>query len=327
MHLLERHALYNLIRMNWLNDPQLKVEPWQVEDYRALSLDTLFERLRQFNIHLDRLHFIGYAEDYDAPEEFTESIIGDQKLEARQEDQIYLLIFELWRRLMASRPSLSILCNELDYQIYLHDTEQKTQSSQLQNALANFVLALNENVDQGLSAKEAFEMITPFFANDVESFLYDHIFELIEGNELYAQELFDNFAPYMEENKWFELLYIRLIEQANPKLSDKLLRHLMEDYLDQKDVSFNLDLIAFLIDAGKNSDFKSLTLSTLSILELEDDLQDLIMLCIDFYHRLDKEKQENELKLLLKKRSKQPLDRSIQSNDPDLAWLEKFLKS
>jgi len=327
MQLLERHALYNLIRMNWLNDPKLKVEPWQVEDYRSMPTVHLFERLKNFKIDLDRARLISYAADYDAPEDFAECIISDQVLDAKIEDQIYLLIFEAWRRFMTDKPSLSILCNELDYQIYLHDTSERVDFGQLQNALASFALVLNDNVDQGLSAQEAFKRITPFFANDIESFLYDYIFEMIEDNELYAQDLLDNFAPYLKGNKWFEFLYIRLIEHTDHKLADKMLTHLLEDYLDQNDVDFNLELIAYLIDMGKNVEFKSLVLTTVKILQTEEDFQDLVMLCADFYHRTDKEKEESELEAILQERKKKNLEESMPLNDPAINRLIKVLKT
>ncbi len=59
MNTIERRALYNLLRMNWINEPTLPVESWQVEDYRALSLPDLFGRLKDFNIQLERVSFIG----------------------------------------------------------------------------------------------------------------------------------------------------------------------------------------------------------------------------------------------------------------------------
>lgn len=328
MHLLERHALYNLIRMNWLNDPQLSVEPWQVEDYRALPLSTLFERLKQHEIDLDKTRFVAYADECDSPEELTEHLVGDSELEAKVEDQIYLIVFELWRRLMTEKPSLSIFCNELDYQIYLHDQGELSQSTHLQDALANFALLLNENVDEGLSTQEAFRLITPFFANDIESFLYDYIFELIdENNESYAQDLLDNFAPYLKGNKWFELLYIRLIERSNNRLADKLFIHLMEDYLDEKDVDFNLELLAYMIDIGKSQEFKNFASQTLDIITKEEDFHDLLMLCMDYFHRLDNEAQENQIQTILKNRHQNNPEDIFKDSDPDSKTFLKILQT
>ena len=52
---LERRTLYNLLRINWLVDSKLNVQPWQVEDYRALSLETLFHKLQKLGFFLDRV--------------------------------------------------------------------------------------------------------------------------------------------------------------------------------------------------------------------------------------------------------------------------------
>jgi hypothetical protein len=328
MNLLERHALYNLIRMNWLNDPQLSVEPWQVEDYRALPLPALFERLKTHSIDLDKAKFTIYADECDSPEELSEHLIGDHPLEAKIEDQIYLIIFELWRRLMTEKPSLSIFCSELDYQIYLHDREELSQPSHLQNALANFALLLNENVDQGFSTQEAFKLITPYFANDIESFLYDYIYELIEeDNESYAQDLLDNFAPYLKGNKWFELLYIRLIERSNNRLADKLLIHLIEDYFDEKDVDFNLELLGYMIDIGKSQEFKKFALQTIEIINNEEEFQDLLMLTSDYFHRLDNEIQEKQIQSILKNREQKEPETALDTQDTDRKSYLKLMQT
>jgi len=33
---IQRRALFNLVRMNWLAEPIVNVAEWQVEDYRPL---------------------------------------------------------------------------------------------------------------------------------------------------------------------------------------------------------------------------------------------------------------------------------------------------
>jgi hypothetical protein len=65
---IERRALYNSLRMNWVMDPTLEVEPWQVEDYRSLPIDTIFERIEEKNIPLDKETFLALAENVDTPE-------------------------------------------------------------------------------------------------------------------------------------------------------------------------------------------------------------------------------------------------------------------
>ncbi len=319
---IERRALYHLLRVNWLHEPTLPVEPWQVEDYRALPLQTLMDRLIGYHISLDRLSFITYADECDSPEELTDHLIAGQTLKADQEDQIYLLIFELWRRLMSEKPSLSVLCNELDYQIYLYDCDQFENPLALQDALLHFAHVLDENVDGGISPKEAFRLISTYCANNLETFLYDFISEQIdEGNESYAQELLDDFDIYLADNKWFKLLRMRLFGQSPGKTAQKLADQIVEDYLPEKDLEFNLEFLSFSTEIGNLPLFRLILQHTLPLIQSEEDFQDLLSITIDYFRRLDEEQQEKHLQTLLEKRMQRTLNSPLQAQDPDFAIL------
>lgn len=319
MNSIERRALYNLLRMNWLNDPCMTVQTWQVEDYRSLPFATLFERLKQLDIHLDRTSFVAYADESDSPEELTDHLIGDRQLKADVEDQIYLLVFELWRRLMSEKPSVSIICNELDYQIHAYDSGKLESSTGLQDALANFVLVLDENVDEGVPPKEALQLVSAFCANDIEMFLYDFISEQIdEENDSYAHDLLDDFSAYLEGNKWFDLLRARLIGQSNRKGANKILAQLIEDQLEKNELEFNLELLSFMTEIGDPQTFKTILRFTIPLLQTEEDFQDLLHICIDYFHRLDDESQEQALHRLLQTRANRALNQSFDPKDPDL---------
>src|SRR5438128_2674617 len=114
---IERRALYNSLRLNWLQDPAISVEPWQVEDYRSFSIEKIFEQLKQKNIHLNKASFVALAENADTPEDLTDDLLADSDLDAAAQDYIYLHIFELWRTLIPEKTCLSIFCDELDHQI------------------------------------------------------------------------------------------------------------------------------------------------------------------------------------------------------------------
>ena len=103
---IERRALYNLMRLNWLHNPSMPVEPWQVDDYRSMPLETVFERLRFHDIDFDRNLFTELANEYDTPEQFTDAVLADVDTDTVTQDQVYLLIFELWRRLLPEKPML-----------------------------------------------------------------------------------------------------------------------------------------------------------------------------------------------------------------------------
>jgi hypothetical protein len=325
MNAIEQRALYHLLRMNWLHEPTLPVESWQVEDYRSLSLSTLFERLKPFNIHLDRVSFTAYADECDSPEELTDDLIADRPFSNEQEDQIYLLIFELWRRLMSEKPSLSIVCNELDYQIHLYDQQQLTDPLTLQDALTHFVRILDENVDQGIAPQQAFKLISNYCANDMESFLYDFISEQIdEGNEAYVQELLGDFEIYLGNNKWFKLLRIQLCDHIQGKIGQKLIQEIMEEYLNDQDLDYYLEFLSILVEKGDDSLFRVMMHQTFPLIRREEDFQDLLSIAINYFHCLGQEHQEQTLKKIREKRVSLPLDQALSAYDTDLLELVHF---
>lgn len=319
MNTIERRALYTLLRINWLNDPSLQVEPWQVEDYRAIPLFELFERLKQFQIQLDRSTFTAFADESDSPEELTEQLIGDAVFTAAEEDQIYLLVFELWRRIYSEKPSISILCNELDHQIFLYDNDEIENPLALQDALIHFSQILDQNVDEGVSPSEAIQLISTYCANDVETFLYDFITQQIEeDNESYAQELLDEFEVYLNDNKWFQLLRLRICHNIHGKTAQKLLQNLIDEKLKGNDVEFNLEFLSLMTGIVPETVFCRLIRETWALIQNEEDFQDLLSIAIDYFQRLDRDVETHLLESILKKRKAHPLEHPIDQTAPDL---------
>lgn len=326
MNAIERRALYNLLRMNWLNERSLQVELWQVENYRDLPLSSLFDRLKSFHIALDRVSFIAYADECDSPEDLTDHLVADRSLQTAGEDQIYLLIFELWRRLMSEKPSLSVMCNELDYQIYLYDNEELENPFGLQDALAHFIQILDENVDEGILPKQAFELISTYCANDLETFLYDFIAEQIdEDNESYAHELLDDFDAYLGNNKWFKLLRIRLYEKTQSKTSLKIAQEVLEEFIKEEDPDYNLEFLSLIAALGDHTILRHVIKQTLPLIKHEEEFQDLLVIVIEYFRRLDQEQQEMALRTMLEKRKNHPLDASFDAMDPDSAFIQSLL--
>lgn len=322
----ERRALYNSLRMNWQLDPSLAVEPWQVEDYRALSLDKIFELLRLQEVFLDRNTFIQFADNFESPEELSEHLLDDAEVDYATQDQIYLLVFELWRRLVPEKPCLTIFCDELDHQINRYDSGSNRDFESIQDALANLQVVLDENTDQDIDPVVAFETISQGCANDLESFLYDFIAEQIDvQNTSYASELLDDFGPFVKEVKWFDFLRARLQAETDPFASDILIHQLIEEAEAEPDLEFNLEILSFLVAGGDRNDFVSLVHKSLPLLEAEEDFQDLLSVCADFYHRLDQETVEASIQEILKRRSKRDLEKPFERNDPDVVQLFKVL--
>lgn len=320
-------TLYNSLRMNWLLDASVEAEPWQVEDYRALTTEQLFDRLKLQELDLNKNSFLSLAEQFDTPEEMTLEVLSTRDIDDITQDQIYLIFFELWRRLLPEKTCLSIFCDELDYQIYLHDHGKTENPEALQDAIANLEIILEENQDEGADPVEAFETISQNCANDLETFLYDYIAEQIDlENESYASDLLDDFSDYVTDPKWFEFLRARVTASSDPEMAHEMIHELLKIAEKDKEIEFNFELISLMIEQGGHEDFVRLVKLTASLLKCEEDFQDLLTASIDFYHRLDQEKIENQIQSILTKRNQNRFDLPINKNDPDLAEFIKMLK-
>lgn len=322
---ISHRALYNSLRMNWLHDPSLEIEPWQVENYRDMSLPLLFSRLKQHSIDLDKDSFVALADEYETPEELVEDLIEDE--DAAGQDQLYLLVFELWRRLETDKPCLSVFCDELDHQIYLYDNGQSKSVEELQDVLANLKVILDENTDQGADPHEVIHSINEGCANDINAFLYDFISEQIDNENIsYASELLDSFLMYVDDIEWFEFLHARVLMATDPEAGEELIQQLTHQALKNHDLEFNLELLSQMVQEGDEKLFIKLARASAPLLKTEADFQDLATIGADYFGCLDDDDKENALNELLKKRSKIGIATSFRQNDPDLATFLTIVK-
>lgn len=323
---LERKALYNLLRMNWLCDSSLDVEPWQVEDYRQLSDDLLFERLKLLGINLNVNTFQALSQDTDSPEEFTDSILSDE-MSISSQDQIYLLIFEIWRRFLPDTLCLSVFCDELDYKINLYDTCELKSDESLQDTLDCLSNILDENVDQGIDPVAALESISASCANDIESFLYDYICDQIDSDNLpYATDLIDTFYDYVTEVNWFDFLRARTIYSTDWEGSHEIISQIRIETRNAPDLELNLEMLSLLSLGGKPHVFASIVAESISLLNVEEDFQDLLTLCEDFFRCADNEDEEKSVEKILQKRKEIDPEREINKQDQDIHLLLTFFK-
>ena len=326
---IERRALYNLLRMNWQLDPNIDIEPWQIDNYRALPTERLFDLLRELHIDLDKYHFAAIADTCDTPEELTDYIIGDSIYKTSEKDRIYLILFELWRRIEPAKPCLSVFCDELDHQINLYDQGKISNLEALHDAIADLQAILDENVDQGVPAADVFESISLGCAHDVESFLYDFIAEQIDtSNFSYARELLEGLMPYVTDKKWFNFLNAQVIASTDIQEANNRLRVLVENN-PEPDLQFNLELLSFLAREGDHDLFVKLVIESIPLVEVEEDLHEILSTTSDFYHYLDREQDEHEVQEILSKRRLRAPEEPVKRDDPDIekliAMMEKSL--
>lgn len=324
---METKTLYNLLRFSSLRDPGVSAEAWQVADYRQMSLEAIFQALNHHEISLDRMSFCALADEIESPEELTDYLIADRSLDTQTHDQIYLLLFELWRRFVPEKLCLSIFCDELDYLIDLYDRGELANSEPLEDALANLTVLLEDNTEEKSNPKEVFELIGNRCANDLEMFLYDFMTDQIENKDVpYAAELLEDFGPYVKDSKWFELLKARIFSFTDLPQANLLIRKLMRRLSDKPDLEFNMEVLSVFLQGCERDLFFAIVNQTLPLLQTEEEFQDLIAISADYFHFIDEDQQETILLQMLKERSHIPLEQPLQRKHPHLTKLSSLLK-
>lgn len=314
--MLHTRALYNHLALKKQQDPSLDVDEWAVENLRISQTDELFKRLKSFGSNFETETFLEFSSHVDTPEELCDLLFPDEQPDEKK-DPFYLIIFELWRRLLPEKQSLSVFCDELDFRIGMYREEALEADEMIQDAIGNLIEILDENADSGLDPEDVFKAVEEYLAHNLEDFILDYIFELLDvENDLYAAELFEAFAPYLEKDNWFDLLKIRILANtdigaANQELEAFLMRPL--------DLDVMLEVIYFLSTRGDHDLFKKAVKKALPFTQTHNDLIEVLSLIADYYRRLDEDEKEKAVQQLIEKQEKRKLELA------DLQILKTFL--
>ena len=307
--MLQTKALYNLLRLNAAEDATVDAAPWALEDLRSLSADEVFSRLERHGVQLDRKTFHEFASNCETPEELADLLLPDGASE-KERDPFYLIVFELWRRLLPEKQSLSIFCDELDHRIALYDEGDATGDELIQDGLANLLEVLDENADAGADPVEVFAAICDYCAHDLESFIYDYISELLDsGNSLYASELVEGFSLYVADPLWFDFLKTRLLAFTDIGDSSLALHRLLENDLD---LPLLAEMLRFLAARGEQELFVLALKKAIPFLTINEELVEVVDSVAAFYRRLGEEEKEQAIRQLMK--NKAP-DKAVHPSD------------
>ncbi|HEY2810468.1 MAG TPA: hypothetical protein VGJ00_03655 [Rhabdochlamydiaceae bacterium] len=309
---LKGKALYNLLRMSATDRPELEIQEWQVEDLRPLSTKNLFRRLSSLKLPLDEKSFSLYAQEVETPEDLLECVWIEEN-NPEQRDQAYLLLFELWRRLLSDKRSISLFCDELDHLIDSYDKDSLEEEEQLDQALSFLEDILDDACDmQGLAPSEAFDEISKYCAHDLEVFIYDYCLEQLENKDaIFASELLDAFYEYVSDKKWFDFLRARLFYSTESEEGNKLIERLLDQLKEEPDVDLLMQIIQSLVHYGDLHLFPLAISQTFPELQTEKEYQELLSHVADYYRFLDREAEEGKVRALLKQRAKRALDNPI----------------
>ena len=316
---MQGKTLYNLLRLSLLEDPAQTLEPWQIEDYRQLKTPELFSRLKQLGINLTEKVFLQYAEKSASPEDLAETLWTEEEY-SESFDKMYLLLFELWRRLLPHNQTLSLFCDELDHLIFLYDLDKLEDEQPLQKALQELEKILDEHVDQGGKSSEVFAAVTEFCAHDLESFLYNYISSQIDqGNGLYASELIDGFYEYIPDKKWLDFLRMRLLIQTDADEGNLMLRRILEEQTQEPNLELLFGIAHFLTHQGDQELFIRTMKLVRPLIKTEAEFQEMLTIATEFYCLGDQTDQEKEIRSLLAERSSHVLNAPISASDVDFS--------
>ena len=323
---LRGKALYNLLRMNWLEDPSIPAEPWQVEDLRLCKTEELLDRLQDLQIPMTRETFLAYAEDCDSPEELVETLWVKEEFD-EDFDRAYLLLFELWRRFLPEKQTLSIFCDDLDHLIELYDKGTVEDDAMLET-MTEWERLLDESVDQGADPKIVFVTFCEFCAHDLENFLYDLIADEIDhDNDLYASELLDGFYAYVIRPRRFDFLRLRLLSQIDSEEFLPMLERLLEQLREEPDHELLLEIVQFLEERPESKLFTHAAGLALESAKAEESFQYLLRICSNFFSLQNAlASQKRTLELLQKRREKRS-NELLSTSDKDINEFSQLLQN
>jgi hypothetical protein len=315
-------AYFNWVRLKWEHTPSFPVEPWQVEDYREPTIEDLLEKLRTFGLALTEENFLLVAENYQSPEELTHYLWPSKE----NEFPVYLILFELWRRLLPEKDSLSVFCDELDNRIRFYHKDPG-QDHGLSNSLQRLQEILEESAESGDGPRPIFATLSRHVAHDLEGFLFDYITDQIDAeSDLDASELLRNFYPYVADAMSFDFLNARLLILSEPHKGNLAFIKFLDQLAKTPDLDLLLETAAFLIHHGDPILFQKAARLSLDHLKTEEDLQELLAIIADYCHFVEKDREEEQIQAHFAKRLAKETTAPIKTTDPDITFLKNLLE-
>ncbi len=321
---LKGKALFNLLKISLQEKDPKAVGEWRVEDLKKCTIEELLSRLKQMGLILDEPSFYLYTESYETPEALTDCLCVEEESPERY-DQIYLIVFELWRRLVKEKFCLSIFCDELDHWIELYDKGDLTDELSLRKALN----LLEDILDESEGAPEQLlKEVASYCAHDLEQFLVDYISDQIQkGHTTYASELIDAFYDYASDPRQFHLLRASLVAYSDLERGNVLYERVLEELSDKPDLELALNVVEHLIHHGHLHLFIKAALLAMSAITIEEEFQILLILVAEYYRCQDKEQEEAQVQKILNARTHLNLSRAVTPSDPDLVAIALLLGS
>ncbi len=200
--LFSGRAYYNILILNKLREGKFTDAKWDCLDYRQMALSEIFFSLEKLGIYFTTDSFVSFCIEIDTPEELVDKLIYENGEGKRK---IYLLVFELWRRLLPEKKTVSIVCDELDHTIAIYEDHQA--DAKLYEGLLAVLEILHRNAQFSDAPRELFKRLTLYIAHDLENVISTYIESKIGGpEEEKIITLLNAFIPFVEEERALKLI-------------------------------------------------------------------------------------------------------------------------
>ena len=290
-------ALYNLLKMNLRQDSNISAKSWQVKEYRTLSEKSLFSALKKNQIILDKETFLSYVEESGSPEELIEKLFNG--VDPFKKQELFLYIFELWRRFAPDKQTLSIFSDEMDHLIEEYEEGVMENEEKLEEYLLRLQQTLDNHVDEGGAEEDAFSLISPYFCHDLEAFIYEYIaYQIDQENDLYASEMLEGLYPYIRHPMWLDFLRIRLVYSVDEIEAKKMINRLLGSLQEQSDLPLLFELLYFLKGVRADEIYLSGIKIALNQVKTHSEIKNISFLIASYFNQkkeLTKERHILEL--------------------------------
>jgi hypothetical protein len=288
--------------------------------FASFSDQELFSRLINCGFSFDQESFGYLAKEAESPEELFDMLTVDKE----KSEEIYLSLFELWKRLIPDKKSISIFCDELDHLIHDYDVDSYDSEEKLQEKIFLLQDILDGGVDAKQNPHEIFALVSDYLAHDLESFIYDYIYEQIEADrDTLASELLDGFYPYVQEVLWFDYLRLRLFFKNPSEEISTFFGHFVESLIAHPDVDLFLEVLNLLLQKDCEQLFLSFFRFVVSRIETYTQVVEMLELASRFYKLVGKEKESKNFHKAVHAFEKIDVTDPIERSNP---WYQKLLQ-
>jgi hypothetical protein len=322
--LLQRRALYNLLQLPQENSEVIEsLEPWQIEDYRKLSDQQIIQTIEKLGINIPSLDgFATLADSFESPDEMTEAVA--RELEEKKQDQLYLNLFELWRRHLPEKRCPSVFCDELDYQIREFSRDPDNQAEEMEDILNYFLQILDSHIDEGADPQALFNTFQTYCATSLEGFLFQYIIREIEGGDYeYATDLVQGFYPYINNPLWFNYLMARAQMFEDPKEGTDILAQVIEQV---EDLELAEEILLYLSKERNHPLFCALCQKILSLIKQEEEFQEFLECVHLHFQQMELHEPVREIAALIEARQKKRATTPLTRTDPGLKSIHALIE-